>query len=117
MKAKEKTREDFLNYTYTPKYIFNKKRTILFWDFVDMLSCKMVKLAELYEKTIGGAYRKERERFVLSKAKNILHIGCGAYPITAMMLAEMDDVKIVTKIRQKDKSRIWGWHKIPLRWF
>ena len=103
MKAKEEAREDFLNYIYTPKHIFNKKGSVLFWDFADKLSCKMVKLAELYEKTIGGAYREEIEKFVLSKAKNILHIGCGSYPITAMILAEMDDVKIVT-IDNKSKS-------------
>jgi len=28
MKAKEKTGEDFLFYTYTPEYIFNKKREL-----------------------------------------------------------------------------------------
>jgi len=103
MKTKKKMGEDFLNYAYTPKYIFNKKRAVLFWEFFDNLACKMVKLAELYEKTIGRAYRIEREKFVLSTAKNILHIGCGAYPITAMILAEMDDAKIVT-IDNKPKS-------------
>ncbi len=103
MNAKKETREDFLNYTHTPKHIFNKKGSILFWDYADKLSCKMVKLAELYEKIIGKTYRKEIEKFTLSKAENILHIGCGAYPITAMTLAEMDDVKIVT-IDNKPKS-------------
>lgn len=56
----------------------------------------MKKLADLYEKVIGNEYRKEGKQFVLSKAKNILHIGCGAYPITAMILAEMYDAKVTT---------------------
>jgi 2-polyprenyl-3-methyl-5-hydroxy-6-metoxy-1,4-benzoquinol methylase len=103
MKTGKKMGEGDSNYTSTPKGIFNKKRTVLFWRFVDNLACKMVKLADLYERTIGVAYRKERETFGLSKAKNILHIGCGAYPITAMILAEMNDVKIVT-IDNKPKA-------------
>jgi len=45
--------------------------------------------------TVGNEYRRESKIFLLSKAKNILHIGCGSYPITAMVLAEIDAVKIV----------------------
>ena len=61
-----------------------------------MLACKLHKLAEFYDKTVGKVYRMEMKQFALSDAKNILHIGSGSYPMTAMVLAEMDDVNIVT---------------------
>jgi predicted O-methyltransferase YrrM len=36
------------------------------------------------------------EEFDLNKCKKILHIGCGAYPVTALILSQLDNVKIVT---------------------
>ena len=58
--------------------------------FIDILACYIGVLANLYEKTIGNEYKRERDKFTLSKAKKILHIGCWSYPITAMVLAEME---------------------------
>ncbi len=73
----------------------NVKIANYFWKFVDILSCKMDKIAKLYEKSIGKEYKKESMVFDISNAKSILHIGCGAYPITAMTLAKINDAKIV----------------------
>jgi cyclopropane fatty-acyl-phospholipid synthase-like methyltransferase len=72
------------------------KKANLFWIIIDKMAYRMKDFAKLYEKTVGNEYRKEREKFDLSKAKKILHIGCGSYPLTAIILAEMDNVNIVT---------------------
>ncbi len=81
-------------YTFIER--FHIKRINLFWKIVDWLACKINYLAKIYDKTVGNEYRRERKNFVLSKAKKILHIGCGSYPITAMVLAELDNVDVVT---------------------
>jgi len=92
----EKDEDNAVNYNYTLMQIYRIKKANLFWKIVDELACKIDKIAKIYEKLIGNEYRKERKKFVLSKAKKILHIGCGSYPITAIVLAEMNDVNIVT---------------------
>ncbi len=66
-----------------------------FWQCIDILSCKMKKIAKIYEKTISKEYEKESKLFDISNNKNILHIGCGAYPITALTLAKINGAKIV----------------------
>jgi len=77
------------------------KNGILFWHYADRIACKIKTLGELYERIIGTSYKEERKEFNLSESKNILHIGCGSYPITAMILAEIDEVKIVAIDRNK----------------
>ena len=96
MMNNEKDEDNAVNYNYTFMQIYRIKKANIFWKIVDELACKIDKIAKIYEKLIGNEYRKERKKFVLSKAKKILHIGCGSYPITAMVLAEMNDVNIVT---------------------
>lgn len=66
-----------------------------FWQCTDILSCKMEKIAKIYEKSIGKEYEKEIKAFDISNDKSILHIGCGAYPITAMTLAKINGARIV----------------------
>jgi precorrin-6B methylase 2 len=73
----------------------NLKIINFFWYLVDRLSSISDFIAELYEKTVGNEYRNERDKFNLSKSKKILHIGCGSYPITALLLAEMNGIRIV----------------------
>lgn len=73
----------------------NTKIVNYFWKFVEILSCKMEKIAKIYEKSIGEKYEKESKEFDILSAKSILHIGCGAYPITAMTLAKISNAKIV----------------------
>jgi protein-L-isoaspartate O-methyltransferase len=85
-----------IDYKYTFMEAYRIKKSNLFWIIVDKFAYRVKDLAKIYEKTVGNEYRKEREKFVLSNAKKILHIGCGSYPLTALILAEMDDVKIVT---------------------
>jgi precorrin-6B methylase 2 len=59
----------------------------IFWLCVDLLSFTNKRIGKLYEGMIGKQYIREIENFNIIDAKNILHIGCGAYPITAIILS------------------------------
>jgi len=67
-----------------------------FWHFIDFLSFFFNRFGIIYEKIIGIEYEKEIKKFELTKSKKILHIGCGAYPITALVLAKKTSAKIVS---------------------
>ena len=70
-------------------------KTNFFWHSVDLLSCMSQRLGKLYEGIIGTEYEKESEMFDISESKNLLHIGSGAYPITAIIFAKITDAEIV----------------------
>jgi len=89
---KQKTTTMYSNSDYER---INLKIKNLFWYIAERLSGISNFIEELYEKTVGIEYRKEIDKFNLSKSKKILHIGCGSYPITALILAEMNGIKIV----------------------
>jgi len=93
------------NDNYKPPFIseFNSKKANVIWHYIDRVAYSIKFIAKIYEKRIGETYRKEREYFNLNDSKKILHIGCGFYPITAMILAEMDGTSIVT-IDKKERS-------------
>ena len=82
-------------YRYNFWDIFVIKKTNLFWKVVDYLSFKLEKLGNLYEKIISKNYVRESKIFDISESKNILHIGCGAYPITTITLAKFNGGNIV----------------------
>jgi precorrin-6B methylase 2 len=96
MKTIKEVGEYNFNYNLNLKEIFGIKRSVIFWKYVDYIACKLDKIAKTYENTVGREYKKEIENFDLKNDKKILHIGCGAYPITAMMLSSLDNAKIVT---------------------
>lgn len=73
----------------------DKLFSIYFWKFLDIIACKNKKIADLYEKAIGRQYTKEYDQFELLKYKKILHIGCGAYPLTEITLANSSNVEVV----------------------
>lgn len=60
-----------------------------FWEFADYCAYKSEGAARLYDNRIGGDYKEEYERCGIATAVNILHIGCGAYPLTEMVLASV----------------------------
>jgi len=73
-----------------------RKESSYFWSFVDMLAYKLDKIAEIYDKrSVGNEYRKEYRAVGISENDKILHVGCGAYPITAITLAKINGVHIV----------------------
>ena len=67
-----------------------------FWHLIDFLSYYFNRFGLVYEKIIGKEYEKEIDKFKLIKSKNIFHIGCGAYPITALVLEKKTSANIVT---------------------
>jgi hypothetical protein len=70
----------------------------------------------LYQNTIGRAYQKELENFKLYDSTKILHIGSGAYPLTAIIftkylkaqIVSIDKNPVAVKLSQKliQKKRI-----------
>jgi len=66
-----------------------------FWQFVDIFSCKMERFAHNYELSAGKKYEEEFKIFGISNGSKILFVGCGQYPITAIVLARSYDVKII----------------------
>jgi len=67
----------------------------LLWTVIDILSCKTPKIGIIYDKFIKKEYLREIKLFELSRSKKILHIGCGPYPITSIMLSDISNGKIV----------------------
>jgi len=93
MKSDNKITSNLYRYNFFDILII--KNTNLFWKIVDNLFYKLEKLGNLYEKTISKSYVRETEIFDISNSKNILHIGCGAYPITTITLAKFNGGSIV----------------------
>ena len=69
--------------------------TNLFWQVVDTLSYRSVKIAKLYSQSIGKEYLSEYRLLGVQKDKKILHIGCGPYPLTEISLAEQFGAQVV----------------------
>jgi precorrin-6B methylase 2 len=74
---------------------FVKKTANCFWEIADAFSSQNDTITRLYNKTIGKEYEKEYEHCALSDHSNILHIGCGAYPLTEIILARCTKGRIV----------------------
>jgi precorrin-6B methylase 2 len=74
---------------------FIKKVSNYFWEIADTWSYKNEKIAQLYNKSIGKEYRKEYENCGVQGNADILHIGCGAYPLTEIVLASCSTGHIV----------------------
>lgn len=82
-------------YKYSLKDKFNITRFNFFWKTVDYIACKIKRFALLYESTISKEYEREGRLFNISDSKNILHIGCGSYPVTAINLAKYNGSQVV----------------------
>jgi precorrin-6B methylase 2 len=72
-----------------------KKFLNYFWEIVDILSYKNEKAAEFYAKSIGENYKTEYESCGISKKDRVLHIGCGAYPLSEIALAKLFNAQVV----------------------
>ncbi len=73
----------------------NRITANIFWKTMDTLAYHNRKIDEIYERIIGGEYTRECNTFHLSKHQKILHIGCGAYPLTEIILAQTTKLPIV----------------------
>ena len=67
---------------------FVKKVSNTFWEIADAWSYKNEKIARLYNNSIEEEYKKECQTYGLSSDSKVLHIGCGAYPLTDIVLAQ-----------------------------
>lgn len=72
-----------------------KKQIIFFWIFIDNIAYKFEIIAKLYDKLICTVYKNEYEASNISNEDKVLHIGCGAYPLTEMTLSRITGAKIV----------------------
>lgn len=72
-----------------------KKISNCFWEVADSWSYKNDKIAKIYDRSIGKEYRKEYETCGIASDANILHIGCGAYPLTEIVLADCSIGQII----------------------
>jgi len=75
-----------------------------FWEVIDRLAFKDYTIAKIYEKSIGKEYMRERELFNISENSNILHIGCGSYPLSEIVLSSVKGVRITGV--DKDKKAV-----------
>jgi 2-polyprenyl-3-methyl-5-hydroxy-6-metoxy-1,4-benzoquinol methylase len=80
---------------YSFKTKFNISRYNYFWKAIDFVACKIKRFANVYENTVSKEYIREGNLFKISDSKNILHIGCGSYPVTAITLAKLNGSKVV----------------------
>lgn len=72
-----------------------KKTSNCFWELADSWSYKNEKIATLYNRFIGKEYKKEYQNCAITSNGNVLHIGCGAYPLTEIVLAGCTTGRIV----------------------
>jgi len=72
-----------------------KKQIIFFWIFIDNIAYKFEIIAKLYDKLVSTVYKNEYKASNISNDDKILHIGCGAYPLTELTLARTTGAKIV----------------------
>lgn len=95
MTIKNNNEKDCSIYKYSLIDKFNITRFNFFWKTVDYIACKIKRFAELYENNISKEYEREGRLFRISESKNILHIGCGSYPVTAITLAKYNGSQVV----------------------
>jgi len=76
--------------TFSSKFFSN-----IFWKVVDSLACKSNFISNKYENIIGKEYKEEYKQFKIPDYQKVLHIGCGAYPLTEITLSELPGKEIV----------------------
>lgn len=93
--SSDKKKKNHQIYKYSIYDKFNIKKSNIFWKIVDLVASRIEKIGKLHEKSISKEYIQESKLFDISKSRNILHIGCGAYPITAITLSKNNGCRIV----------------------
>jgi precorrin-6B methylase 2 len=95
MANKENLGENNKDYNYSVLDVYRIKSSNMIWYVIDFLSCKFNRFAKKYQNSLENEYKKESEIFNLENSKKILHIGCGAFPISAMILYKLNGGKII----------------------
>jgi len=77
--------------------ILIKKIANIYWTTIDILSNNFFVFSNyFYQKTIKEQYDNEHQILNLTNSDNILHIGCGVFPYSAILLSEKKNNSIVT---------------------
>jgi hypothetical protein len=67
-----------------------------YWTIIDLLSRTFPVISKFfYQRSISDEYKKEHEAIKLGKDDTILHIGCGVFPYSAIVLSEKPHRRIV----------------------
>ena len=83
-----------------------KKQILFYWVLIDNIAYKFEIFAKLYDKLVSKVYKNEYQALNISKDDKVLHIGCGAYPLTEITLARKTDAKIVGIDRNKKAIKL-----------
>ena len=67
----------------------------IFWEIIDILTSRFGFLESYYEKTIGEEYIREYRLFNIKSGEKVLHIGCGSYPLSEIILSQIIHAKVV----------------------
>jgi precorrin-6B methylase 2 len=67
---------------------FVKTISNFFWEIADAWSYKNKTIAQYYNNSIEEEYQKECKICGVSSNSKVLHIGCGAYPLTEIVIAQ-----------------------------
>jgi protein-L-isoaspartate O-methyltransferase len=65
---------------------------------MDMLTWKLPSLSSRYENVIKRDYLEEYSLLSITPTTRVLHIGCGAYPLTDIILAQSFSPKLIVGI-------------------
>jgi precorrin-6B methylase 2 len=95
MEINNDSQKNCKSYKYSFLVRFNISRFNYFWKAIDFIACKIKRFAKLYEDTISKEYIREVKLFNISESNNILHIGCGSYPVSAITLSQINGSKVV----------------------
>jgi SAM-dependent methyltransferase len=83
---------------------FVKKLSNYYWTVIDILAYKFERIADKYYKnSIGSEYEEEYRLLNISDGNKVIHIGCGAFPLSAIILVETTGATVlgIDKNRKK----------------
>jgi protein-L-isoaspartate O-methyltransferase len=79
--------------------------TNLLWRGIDILAENFPIVAtRYYQKIIGSEYQREYQQFNILPTDTILHIGCGTYPLTEMVLRSTCNPKKIQGIDNRIRA-------------
>lgn len=85
-------------------YLMNTCTNIL-WRGIDIIAENFpIFASRYYQKIIGDEYQKEYNQFNISADDSILHIGCGTYPLTELILRSACNPKKIKGIDNRKKA-------------
>ena len=79
--------------------------TNILWRGIDIIAENFPIFAyRYYQKIIGEEYQKEYHQFNISADDSVLHIGCGTYPLTELILRSVCNPKKIKGIDNRKKA-------------